>query len=81
MKLFIICSKHFYHKIPNIADTLETLGHELTMPNSYEEPFKEEDVRQLGPEEHSRWKMEMMKLHEPKVRANDAVLTLNFEKN
>jgi len=81
MKLFIVCSKHFYNRIPDIAVQLTGLEHELTMPNSFDEPFREERMRELGPEEHSAWKREMMKLHEPKIRANEGVLVLNFEKN
>jgi len=81
MKIFIICSKHFYHRIPEIELELKKLGHEVTMPNSYEEPFKEERMKELGSEEHSKWKREMMKLHEPKIKANDVILVLNFEKN
>lgn len=81
MKIFICASKHFYHKIPPIKEQLEKHGHELTMPNSYEHPMKEEELKQMDKEEHIRWKQKMMLNHEVKVRANDAILVLNFEKN
>ena len=81
MKLFIACSKHFYYKIPEIKIQLEKLGHEIMLPNSFEEPFKEEEMKKISPEEHSIWKQKMMRLHEPKIKYNDAVLVLNFEKN
>lgn len=81
MDLFIICSKHFYHKIPEIAEELKSYGHNLTFPNSYEEPFKEEEMKKKGLESHIKFKQEMMRLHKPKIKANDAVLALNFDKN
>jgi len=81
MKIFIICSKHFYPKVNEIKYKLEEFGHEITLPNSFDEPLKEERMKRLGEKEHIVFKQEMMKLHEPKVRANDAVLVLNFEKN
>jgi hypothetical protein len=81
MKLMIICSKHFYNRIPPIEYELKIAGHVITLPNSYDEPFKEEEVKKLSPLEHVIWKQSMMKLHEPKIRKNDAVLVLNYEKN
>jgi len=81
MKIFICCSKHFYGEIPLIAKKLEELGHEITFPNSYDEPMKEEDIKNLGQEEHSKWKGDMIRLQDKKVKDNDAVLVLNFEKN
>lgn len=80
MKIFICCSKYFYHKIPNIKEELEKIGHEITLPNSFEEPFREE-IKKLDKEEHIKWKREMMRLHEPKIKEIDAILILNFEKN
>ena len=80
MKIFIICSKHFYHRIPRIRKFLESKNHKITLPNSFEEPFKEEEMKMLSREEHVKFKQKMMKLHEPKIKMNDAVLVLNFEK-
>ncbi|MEK6859670.1 MAG: hypothetical protein AABX54_02535 [Nanoarchaeota archaeon] len=51
------------------------------LPNSYDEPFKEEEMKKLSTEEHSSWKRQMMLLHEPKIKQNDAILVLNLEKN
>jgi predicted adenylyl cyclase CyaB len=81
MKIMIISSKHHYYKIPEIKQELEKLGHIIMLPNSFDEPFKEEDMKKLSPEEHSNWKKQMMLLHEPKIKQNDAVLVLNLEKN
>jgi hypothetical protein len=66
--------------IPPIARGLELNGHEITYPNSYEQPFQEEEMKKKGLEAHIEFKQRMMRLHEPKIKANDAVLALNFEK-
>ncbi len=81
MKIFIACSKHFYDKIPSIKDILEKRGHILVMPNSYNEPMKEEEMKLLSPEEHIRWKGAMLRKDKENIEPNDAILVLNFEKN
>ena len=81
MKILIVCSKYHYHKIPEIKKELESAGHKIMLPNSYEEPFKEEELKKLNKQEHIAWKQKMMRLHEPKIKSNDAVLVLNLEKN
>jgi hypothetical protein len=81
MRIFICSSKHFYDRIPYIKDFLEKAGNNITLPNSFEEPFKEERMKSLGKEEHIKFKQDMMKMHEPKIKRNDAILVLNFEKN
>jgi hypothetical protein len=81
MNIFIVCSKHFYYLIPPIKDELERSGHSIALPNSYDDPFKEEERKLAGSKEHIEWKSAMIRLQEEKVKANDAVLVLNFEKN
>ena len=81
MKIFICCSKFLYDKIPPIKEELEKMGHSITLPNSYEEPLKEEEIKKISQEEHSKWKGNMIRLQTEKVEANDAVLVLNFNKN
>ena len=81
MKIFICCSKHLYNQIPPIKRKLEELGHVITLPNSYDNPMREEEVKQVGSAEHSEWKGNMIRQQDAKVRANDAILVLNFEKH
>lgn len=81
MKIFLICSKVFYNKIPEIKLELEREGHEIYLPNSYDNPTAEKDSWKLGEEEHKKFKAEMLRLSEKKIKNMDAVLTLNFEKN
>lgn len=81
MKIFLICSKQFYARIPEIRAELESVGHIITLPNSYDEPLAEDRYKNLGTEEHARWKGEMLKHSTEVIDKNDAVLVLNFEKN
>ncbi|MEK6918473.1 MAG: hypothetical protein AABW73_00360 [Nanoarchaeota archaeon] len=81
MKIFICSSKHFYNKVPPIKNELEQAGHIITLPNSYGNPMKEEEVKKNNPGEHSKWKGEMLRLQVKKIINNDAILVLNFDKS
>ena len=81
MKIFIACSKYFYDRIPQIKLELESLGHEVSLPNSYDEPLKEEEMKKKGLEAHVAWKSEMLRKDETNIQPNDAVLVLNLQKN
>ena len=81
MKIFICASKHNYGHVANIKIELERIGHHITVPNSYGEPMKEEEIKMLGVEEHKKWKGSMIRLQKEKVNLNDCILVLNFEKN
>ena len=81
MKIFICASKHNYNYVAEIKTELENMGHIITVPNSYDEPMKEEKIKLLGIEEHRKWKGNMIRLQKEKVDNNDCILVLNFEKN
>ena len=81
MKIFIICSKRFFDRIPEIQNGLEKLGHELTFPNTYPIAEIEDKYRFLSEEERSAWKATMFEKSLKSIEKNDAVLVLNFEKN
>jgi predicted adenylyl cyclase CyaB len=81
MNIFILCSKHFYNKIPIIKEELEKAGHIIKLPNSFDSPFKEEEMKKKGLEDHIKWKGEMIKRNKKNISSNDAVLVLNFDKN
>lgn len=81
MKIFIICSKRFYDRIPEIESKLQSLGHKLTMPNCYDKPDTEDKYRNLGHAEHAKWKSEMIKHSLDVIKDNDSVLVLNFKKD
>lgn len=81
MKIFIICSKSFYDRIPDIKKYLENNGHEVSLPNCFDDPTTEARYRELGQEEHSQWKASMIRHSEEVISKHDAVLVLNFEKH
>lgn len=80
MKIYIASSKHFYDKIEPIKEQLEENEHIITLPNSYDDPLKEEKMKKLGKDEHIKFKQEMMRKQEEKIKSNDAILVLNFNK-
>lgn len=79
MKIFIICSKVFYNRIPQIKEKLESMGHVITLPNCYDTPETENSYR--GTDKHSMWKAEMIRHSEEVISGVDSVLVLNYEKN
>ncbi len=80
MKVFIACSKHFYSEIKRVANVLTDMGHEVSYPNSYDDPFAEERFKAMDAEEHVRWKGMMMARDKDNIAPVDAVLVLNLEK-
>ena len=80
MKIFICCSKHFYHEIEAVKKELEEMGNVITLPNSYDNPFKEEEMKKRGPKQHIEWKSKLLIAQGQKVNENDAILVLNLEK-
>jgi hypothetical protein len=81
MKIFICASKHLYGHVAPIKKTLEERGHVVTLPNSYDNPGKENEMMELSADEHRRWKADMLRAQGEKVACNDAILVLNMEKN
>lgn len=81
MKILIICSKKFYLNIPEIKNSLESMGHNILLPNCYLDPGTEDRVRDLGIKEHSDFKRRMFNQSENIISNVDSVLVLNFNKN
>lgn len=81
MKIFIMCSKKFYDKIPEIKELLEKYGHTITLPNCYDDPSTEAKMWELGYAEHALFKAKMYKQSEEIIAKIDAVLVLNFDKS
>lgn len=81
MKIFICASKYFYHLIPEIETKLRSMGHNVTFPNCYDTPMLEEIIKKEGEEKHKEFKKSMFKAQEKKVKDNEAILVLNYEKN
>lgn len=81
MKIFICASRYLYEHVGKVKEELEKAGHVITVPNSYDNPGKENEMKEVGSEEHSKWKRSMIRLQKEKVLANDAIVVLNMEKN
>lgn len=81
MKIFVCSSKHNYHLLSETINQLEKQGHIITPPNSYENPMKEEEFRNLSSEEHKKFVGEMIRLSFKKIENNDAILVMNLEKH
>lgn len=81
MKIFVICSKAFYDRIPAVKAVLEKGGHEITLPNCFDDPGTEARYREMGAKDHSAWKAGMLRHSQQVIGDVDAVLVLNFEKN
>lgn len=81
MKIFIVCSKAFYSRVAEAKEQLEQAGHDITLPNSFDNPGREDEYRSKGEKDHSAWKAEQLRLQESKIKANDAILVLNFKKH
>ena len=79
MKILIICSKRFYPEIKSIQKKLEKKGHEISLPNSYEDPEAEKRSWDLGI--HSEFKKRMFNQSRYTIEQMDAVLCLNFDKD
>jgi hypothetical protein len=81
MKIYICASKHNYDKIGSVRAKLEVMGHVITLPESYDDPMKEERMKTISAEAHRKWKADKIKPQNAKVESNDAVLVLNYEKS
>ena len=80
MKVFVICSKKFYSKIEEVKTYLENKNIEVFLPNCYDDPNAEQKTKELGKEEHAKFKAEMYKKSEDTISNMDAVLVLNLDK-
>ena len=80
MKVFIACSKHFYSEIKRVVEVLEKVEHEVSYPNSYDDPFAEERFKAMSAKEHIEWKGMMLAKDKENIEPQDAILVLNFEK-
>jgi hypothetical protein len=81
MKIFIVGSKYAFEKIPPIKAALEGIGHVITLPSGYADPFKELEVQKIGGDEYVQFKQQKLREQTERVEGNDVVLVLNFDKN
>ena len=79
MKIFLICSKVFYDKLPYFETELTKRGHQIFLPNCHDCPETEAKYRNTP--EHANWKASMIRHSEEVIKNMDAVLVLNYDKN
>ena len=80
-KIFIACSKHFYGEIPKIKSELELMGYETILPNFYDTPMIEEEIKENNSvEEHIEFSKKSFLESSKKAKESDAILVLNFDR-
>lgn len=80
MKIFVCTSRHLYEKAAPMIAALEAAGHEITLPNNFDDSGRENRIKANEPEKYSEWKASMFRMQAKKVAENDAILVLNFDK-
>ena len=81
MKVFIACSKWNYKYIPQVKNELEELGHEVILPNYYDDPMIEERIKKYSSlEEHEKFYDVSFNLSRQKSMDSDCILVLNMDK-
>ncbi len=81
MNIFIVCSKYCYDKVEAIQSKLEDMGHSVMLPNVFDDPFSEFDIRDNQPDKFAEWKGATYKESQEKVERSDCLLVLNYEKH
>lgn len=80
-KIFIACSKHFYNEISKIRKQLELMGYETILPNFYDTPMIEEEIKEnRSKEDHIEFCRKSFLESQFKAKESDAILVLNFER-
>lgn len=81
MKIFIACSKWSYKYVDAIKRQLEFLGHEAILPNFFDTPMIEEEIKaNMSKEEHIEFCRNSFLESQSKSKNSDAILVANFDK-
>ena len=81
MKVFVACSKWSYKFIPYVKNKLEELGHEVILPNYYDDPLIEERIKKFGTtKEHEDFCRVSFEISRQKSNDSDCILVLNMDK-
>jgi len=81
MNIFLCSSKHNYQHIPSIKKSLEKIGHRITLPNCFNDPFLEIRTKEDSLQKHIKLKQKLFKEQNLKIEKNEAILVVNFDKN
>ena len=80
MKIMLICSTSCYGKVAGVKEELESMGHSVIVPNSYDAPVTNDDNKEMSEEEYLEFFKTMFHMSRDKIKDVDAVLVLNYDK-
>ena len=80
MKIFVVTSTQFYSEVSKVEKILKEKGHSIVYPNGYNDEEFNKKFKNLNPEEILKFKADLIRLSENKVKNVDAVLVLNYDK-
>jgi hypothetical protein len=73
MKIYLSCSKRFFDAVPDVKESLEQLGHQVTPPNGWNDSDSEGLIRELDTQEHAKWKASMIRKNAEIISTHDAI--------
>lgn len=80
-KIFIACSKWCYQYISEIKQALELMDYEVILPNYYDTPMLEEEIKEKGDTiSHQDFCKQSFEISRRKSEESDAILVLNMDK-
>lgn len=80
MKIMLICSTSCYDKVAGVKEGLESMGHSVIVPNSYDAPVTNDDNKEMSEEEYLEFFKTMFHMSRDKIKEVDAVVVLNYDK-
>lgn len=80
MKILIICSTSFYNRIKDVELKLIQNGHNVVMPNCYDDPVTNDDNKNMTEKEYKEFFSKMYNMSRNAISEVDAVLVLNYTK-
>ena len=80
MKIFIACSKYSYQYVESIKEELNNMGFEVILPNYFDTPMIDEDIKKLDKKANLDFFREAFLESQSKARETDALLVLNMDK-
>lgn len=80
MKVLIVCSTSFYDRVDEVKKGLLKNGHEVYLPNCYDDPVTNDDNKLMSEEEYLSFFRDMYYESRDKISLVDAILVLNYTK-
>ena len=80
MKVLIVCSTSFYDRVDEVKNGLLKNGHEVYLPNCYDDPVTNDDNKLMSEEDYLSFFRDMYYESRDKISLVDAILVLNYTK-